>query len=247
MKHIKGIVLCEGDSDQVLLGTYLAAVKNMTFVKQIGDNTFAEERVIWYSDRFNQYIGIWNVGGHDFSPTIQKIMQSEFFEHKIESIVVITDYDDESAEQERVDKIFKMINETVAMNNYEPWDSSKMNNQWIRISFTDSFSQQVDIKYCYLLVPYNSYGALETYMLNSLSENDDDKKDAILQVKEFVESFKSERYLRKRREKIKAELSVSVAVFNPGKMFDTMKELINSVDWTQFDQTEKQFGLLKEI
>lgn len=247
MKHIKGIVLCEGDSDQVLLGAYLAAVKNMTFVKQIGDNIFAKERVIWYSDKSEQYIGIWNVGGNEFSPTIQKIMQSEFFEHKIESIVVITDYDDESAEQERANKIFKTINETVAINEYKPWDSSKMNNKWNRILFTDSFSQQVDIKYCYLLVPYDSYGALETYMLKSLSENDEEKKDVIFQVKEFVNNFKSERYLRKRREKIKAELSVSVAVFNPEKMFDTMKELISSVDWMQFEQTEKQFGLLKEI
>lgn len=118
---------------------------------------------------------------------------------------------------------------------------------WHNIEFIDSFSERRTIRYCYLLVPLDSQGALETFMLNALSENSNEKKEAIRQVRDFVNNFKSNVYLRKRREKVKAELRISISVFDPRKTFYTMRELIESIDWMEFDQTDKQYGILKEI
>ena len=99
----------------------------------------------------------------------------------------------------------------------------------------------------YLLVPLDSVGALETFMMNSLSEQNEEKSNVILQAKEFVKNFSSQVYLRERREKVKAELGVSLSVFSPDKVFTTMKELIDSAHWETFATANTQFERLKEL
>lgn len=247
MKHIKGIVLCEGDSDMVLLGSYISQIKKSTYMKQFEENPFPGEKISWYSDESDNVIGIWDVGGNNFTPKVQKIMKREIQEHQIESVIVVTDYDDEEAAKERPEEIYRAINDTLKIDKYDILSSLEQHNKWQQLYFRGGFSQRVMIRYCYLLVPYDSQGALETFMLTALSEKSASKKEVIIQVKDFIGNFKSTEYLQKRREKIKGELSVSVAIFNPTRMFDLMNELIKQIDWSVFDQTEKQFGILKEI
>ena len=70
--------------------------------------------------------------------------------------------------------------------------------------------------------------------------------EVIDQVKQFIRGLNSQDYLKTRRQRIKAELSVSVSVFSPERMFDTLKELITQVDWSKFETTNKQFKVLTE-
>jgi len=91
------------------------------------------------------------------------------------------------------------------------------------------------------------FGALETFMLDALSEKSPEKKHVVEQSRSFVKGFKSDVYLKKRRERTKAELGVALSAFSPDKVFTTMQELIDSFDWTEFEATDKQFKLLTEI
>ena len=84
-------------------------------------------------------------------------------------------------------------------------------------------------------------------MLASLSEQAAEKERVITQAKEFVENFKSDVYLRQRREKNKAELGVSLSIFSPDRIFTTMNELIRSVNWVEYQTAQKQFRLLRAI
>lgn len=248
MNQIRSMILCEGDSDQVLLGSYLSEKLDIEFNKRIKEDPFPGEKIAWYFDNNDRLIGIWNAEGCDFVPNVKKIMQRELIEHVIDSIVIVTDYDDEKSSTDRPENVYKAICETVKIDNKDSkGDFSVRNNIWTTIEFEGSFSEEISIRYCYLLVPYDAQGALETFMLKALSEDNETKKETILQVKDFVKNFKSDQYLKKRRERIKAELGISVSIFNPERMFDTMMELINRVDWSKFDETEKQFGLLREV
>ena len=105
-------------------------------------------------------------------------------------------------------------------------------------SFTDSG---------YLLVPKDSQGALETFILKAFSEKNENRKQVADQVKAFIQHFSSDVYLKSRREKIKAELGVSLSIFNPDKVFTTMDELLKSVDWHSFDIVNDHFKILCEI
>lgn len=143
-------------------------------------------------------------------------------------------------------KIFETMNETVSIENYDLQEMLSMNNTWQDISFEGSFGKSV-VQFCYLLIPSDSQGALETFMLDALSEDSEAKKEAVLQVKQFVAEFRSNFYLTKRRQKVKAELGISLSVFNPERLFDTFMELINSIDWASFQAVGKQFDVLLEI
>ena len=170
-------------------------------------------------------MGIWAVGGNDFSSALQLIMEIEMIEHTIDRVVVITDHDDVNAEEDRSFKLRDIVKNKLCLEN----DINKVwkNNSWIDIEFRNSLGKYI-INICYLLVPIEKEGALETFMLDALCENEKEKEKVISQVREFLNGFTSEKYLQKRREKIKSELGVAISIMNPDRVFTTMNELLES-------------------
>lgn len=243
---IKGIILCEGASDQVLVGSYLEKIKDWSFVRPKNNFPFPDKDITWYVNSDNDYFAIWSVNGCNFKDAVSKIFELEKYEHYTESLVIITDHDDETAVLDRPQEIFRTINGVIAIDHYDPDTLIKNNNQWQVLSYTAGFHSKVKMNFCYLLVPIDSQGALETFMLNALSESSLARKEVIEQVQTFVRDLKSQVFLKKRREKIKANLSVAVSVFAPERMFETFNELISLVDWSLFDETNKQFKVLTE-
>lgn len=103
------------------------------------------------------------------------------------------------------------------------------------------------IELCYILVPLKMQGALETFMLNSLAEQASEKDEIIRQASDFINNLKSDVYLTKRREKVKAQLGVSLSVFSPDRVFTTMNELLQSVNWAVFQTAHEQFKALNNL
>lgn len=64
-------------------------------------------------------------------------------------------------------------------------------------------------------------------MLKALCESSDSRHEVADKVHDFVARFNTESkynvFLKRRRDKIKAELGMFVSVINPDKMFDTLK------------------------
>lgn len=238
---IKGIILCEGTSDQVLLGEYLKKIKGWTFLRAKKNFPFPDKKITWYVNSDNDYFAIWSVNGCNFNDAVSKIFELEKYDHTTDSLVIITDHDDETAAFDRPRAIFSTINGVTLLDNYASDTLIKSNNQWQDLSYTAGFNRKVKMNFCYLLVPLDSQGALETFMLNALSESSVARKEVIEQVKIFLHDLKSNEFLKKRREMIKAQLSVSVSVFAPERMFDTFNELLSLVDWSLFNETNRQF------
>lgn len=238
--NVKHIILCEGITDAVLLGYYLAKISNWNYSKA---KTAPFERfssdINWYKNQQKDFCAIWSVGGCDFTKAIKAIIEKELLETSIKSITIITDHDDETAEKER----FLDIQNFCRKENCSLCNISQTNCN-IKI---DGYPNKNTIEMRYLLVPSNYVGALETFMLDALSEQDTLKQDTIKQVNDFLENFKSTCYLTKRREKIKAKLGVSLSIFSPDKIFTTINELLESVDWCKFETTHTQFKILRDI
>ena len=244
MKKVKGLILCEGETDQVLISSYLEQVEEWRFFRY-KDSPFPKDRVTWYKkpEPDDAILGVWQVGGHDFAEPLRKIIIREKLEAGIERIAVVTDHDDEDAETERLDVVFRVIcKETGTCFENGGFEAGR----WYPFPVENRFGDD-NIYAAYLLVPKAEVGALETFMLDALSEQDENKREVVDQAREFVGNFKSDIYLQKRREKTKAELGVSLAVFSPDKVFTTMEELIDSVNWGDFELSHKQFALLREI
>ena len=240
------LILCEGETDRDLLGYYLIRVSGWQW-KRLKEPPFSEQCIGWYQRGSDDIMGIWPVGGDDFTAAIMKVMKRENMEHSVGKLVIVTDHDDEDAEKSRLEK----IRGAILKNLQNAYFGEENTSDWLKIVFNNSFGQ-FSMDFCYVLVPYNEMGALETFMLNALSEKDEGRKDVIVRAKKFVEDLSSdsrigENYLKARRDRIKAGLGVSVAIFSPDRVFTTMNELIESVSWENFDASHQQFQILKEI
>lgn len=236
------IILCEGETDQALMGCYLGKVAEWVFDKNRKADLFPSEQVIWYTDVHNNLKGIWQVGGNDFTGVVQKILKREQLEHQFDQLVIATDNDNPDEVKERLQKVLEAVTTVSGCKLGEEWQE----NKWGSFAIENSFGRS-EIQFLYLLIPIQETGALETFMMNSLSEKSEEKRSVIEQSKKFVKDFQSDCYLKERREKIKAELGVSLSVFSPDRIFTTMKELIDSVEWEKFSTTHKQFDLLRQI
>lgn len=239
---VKSIILCEGETDQALVGCYLEKVAGWTFTRDIKDNPFPKESINWYTDKARHIFGIWQVGGNNFSIALKSLFEREKLEHSIDSVVIITDHDDKGAEQERVTTLQSVI---ATVLDDQIIEVTVTTNAWSIISFRDAFGA-TKVQFLYLLVPVEEYGALETFMMNALSEQSEEKEHVIEESKAFVNEFQSDVYLKQRRDRIKAELGVSLSIFSPDRIFTTMKELIDSVHWEKFEESHRQFDELNK-
>ena len=240
---IKALIICEGNTDQILIGSYIENISDWSFELNIKDNPFRYESINWYSNRNGENLGIWENGSDDFTATIRTISNREKSEHALENILIVTDNDADKEINERSSSIFNtFINELGASSE----NGAFRPNAWDVLHYDSGFGKAA-CKIGLLLIPLDQQGALETFMLNALSENLPDNKETIGQVETFISDFKSEVYLRKRRERIKAKFGTSMAIFAPDKSLKSMKEIINSVNWEKFDTTKKQFKMVEEI
>ena len=246
------IILCEGDTDRDLLGYYIMRVTNWRYKNNLKDPPFnLDEKasyIAWYKDKDDEdnILGIWPIGGNNFIPAIDKISKRLKFEGDVNKLVIITDHDDKAAETDRKEEIYSEFTEKLGSGVSKNDDTV---SGWTEFSFNGGLGPS-KINVYYLLVPIEENGALETFMMNALAENDDDKAALIAEAKSFVQKVSKiagEKYLKGRRDKIKAELGAAISVLSPDKVFSTMNELISSVQWENFDNSHKQFQVLKEI
>ena len=199
----------------------------------------------WYVNPKGVSIGIWNNNGNKFEEVLNKICYREkVFEHIIENIVIVTDYDDESAKNERSQSLYHVL--AKELGNPITDCSTLINNEWVKFKLTNSFEVAV-VSVCFLLVPIDKVGALETYMLDALTEKSDEQESIIEQSKKFVVNINSNTYLKHRREVTKATLGVALSIFNPERIFRIMNEILGGVDWGNFATSNRQFGIFKDF
>ena len=239
---IVGLLLCEGNTDQILIGSYLESVSSWTYCDNIKNNPFVKENINWYINKSGEFLGIWENGSDIFDANLEKICIREKNEHIIDNILVITDNDDEDAISVRPLKILGVLKEKLCIKDVQ---DIKING-WISIEYESGFGKD-SCQVGYMLVPLNEQGALETFMLKALSENNAENEKTIEQVDRFIGEYKSDVYLKSRRECVKARMGISLAIFAPDRSFCIMKEIIDSVDWGKFKASTEQFSMINKL
>ena len=246
MSEVRAIILCEGETDQTLIGLYLESISDYSFCqKSTYSDIFSGEEITWYKNKRDCYIGIWDNNGNNFEKALDKISYREKnLEHIIECIVVVTDNDDEFAQDELPKRLYLTI--STGLGKADKGIDSLKNNEWVRFKLKNPFGDAI-IDVCYLLVPSDKNGALETYMLDALTENDENQAYIIGQVKSFISDIDTKKYLQHRRDKTKATLGVAISIFNPERIFWIMNEILKSVDWGKYKTSSMQFAIFNDF
>lgn len=241
---MNSLILCEGATDAILLSYYLKKVSGWTYTAKAPDglnirSTRGNESVNWYK-RGNDYLLICGVGGKDnFTGFFHQSLENPIIHAgAFEKIAVITDRDKrETAEIEQsVVSAFGGLFPDV------------QDRRWVLNKSSDAFDMEKDREILLLIIPEAHEGALETVMLDAISEDEYDKSIVDL-CRSFVANMRSEasRYISSDRLQLKAELGVTWAIQYPEKVFSLIDEVIQEVPWETYETLRECFKPLEEI
>ena len=237
------IILCEGMTDAILLSYYLDKVAAWEFCRKpprnIAIKEGRDESVNWY-EKGDDRLMICGVGGKDR-------MQAFFTDKILRPIVDAGAFSRMAVVLDRDDKELGSI-EAHSSSIFKPVITSMTNNVWVGNHYTDSFGIDQVLETLLVVIPAEHQGALETLMLDSISE---DPYDAVIVEKAgvFVEEMKTaaQKYINSRRKELKAHLGVTWAVQYPEKVFRLIDEQIRSVEWEKSEVLHRCFEQLIEI
>lgn len=244
---MNNILLCEGATDAILLSYYLEAVFGWMYCtpdKSINISEDYNETVNWYK-KGNDKLVICSVGGKDrfgnfFS---EKVLDPITLSDAFDKVVIVTDRDKYS-----ISHIENKMNKVISPLLSEKSSVSIENRKWTLCYYQNRYGIRKQLQSLLIVIPSESEGALESLMLDSISEN---PYDAIIvdKVKSFVHDMKSYalKYIASDRLELKADLGVTWAIQYPEKVFRLIDEQIRSVRWEESEVLYDCFGILGEL
>lgn len=238
------LILCEGETDAILLSYYLGKVAGWGFCKKEPKNLEIKpnndnESVNWYK-KDEDYLLICGVGGKDnfgnfFETRIKSpLVNADAFER----IAIVTDHDDRSVEE---------IKKSLLISAGD-FFTNIQDREWCDNFYQDGFGIEKLVELLLVVIPKNHLGALETVMLDAISEDLYDK-NIVEKAAAFVRQMRTEadKYIWSERLQLKAHLGVTWAVQYPEKVFRIIDEQIRSVQWEKYEVLRECFGVLAEI
>lgn len=242
------IILCEGETDLILISYYLEKVKGWKYTGMPKGLTvnFSEQdnkAACNYQDSKKDELLMCAVGGKNnfgkfFNEHLKKpIMRTNAGETEYR-IALVTDRDDCSVEE-----IENSITKELS-----PIISNIENNSWKTNKVNADLGTKVNIDFLLVVIPKENHGALETVLMKALSKDDYDT-NIVEKSKEFINDIQpyADRYIHENRLQLKAQLGVVFSVFNPEKTFSLFKERLVSVKWEKSKVLAKCFEKLIEI
>ena len=239
------LILCEGKTDAILLSYYLDKMCGWKYCKkapkgvEIKEDSSRGESINWYK-KDEDYLLICAVGSKNnfvsfYEAQIHNpLRNSDAFSR----IALIIDKDDET-----IQSIEKYIQEKL------PFVASKAQNSiWVDHDYLNRFHEKKQLEFLLQVVPTEQQGALETLMLEAISEDDYDR-NIVDKSKIFVDNIAPEagRYIGKRRLITKAYLGVTWAIQSPQKVFTHISDQIQQVQWEKSIVLNECFKQLLEI
>ena len=237
------LILCEGKTDAILLSYYLEKVCGWTYTRAPKDLSIREsgtnESVNWY-EKDGEKLLICGVGGKDnFGNFYTRAIRAPLITaNAFEKIAVVLDRDDREIED-----IEQSIETALG-----PVIPRMKNQKWTSCQYTDSFKMEQNLALLLIVIPLEQQGALETVLLEAISEDAYDR-NIVERCRRFVDEIRPEadRYISSDRLQLKADLSVTWAVQSPQKVFDFIDKQIRSVHWESSRTLRECFCELEKI
>ena len=239
------LILCEGKTDAILLSYYLDRTQGWTPCRrspkglniQAGEGR--TESAFWYQ-RGEDRLLICGVGGKDCFGSFfdRKIRPAIVDSQAFSRLAVVTDRDDRTQSAILADML----------RHFDPIITDLKQNTWIKNRYQDSFGLEQELLALLLVIPEQQAGALETVLLDAISEDPYDKEIVTRSVG-FVEDIApcAQKYIGRARLKLKARLGVTWAIQSPGKEFHFIDAQIRGVPWETSAVLSQCFAQLIKI
>lgn len=223
------LILCEGKTDAILLSYYLERMRGWKYTRKspkgldIKVNEEIGESANWYQkdDEFLLICAVGSKSGFSrfFNAAILRpLVQSDAFN----KIALVIDHDDETIEE-----IVELVRSELALVAKDAQDGC-----WVDHEYENGYGERHMISFLLQIIPTEKQGALESLLLEAISEDPYDK-NIVDKSKQYVDSISSEadRYIGKRRLVLKAYLGVTWAIQSPQKVFTHIDSMLKMVRW----------------
>lgn len=243
---MKSIVICEGQTDAILLSYYLNKVNGWEFYgrkdkrkNNIPIRNNNTEEANWYI-RGEDLLVIWGVGGEsNFHYAIQEILQINRLANKedvFSKIAVVRDRDNFDKDEELLARLSGSFQEVKLQNNI-----------WTEKVYVNELQEEMCVQILPIIIPLDNTGALETFILDAICEMGESEKQIVDKSKGFISDFNLMHYLNTQRLKVKGELAVTLGVMFPQKTFTPIDAMLKNIKWEEYKTIQKGFRKLEEI
>jgi len=251
---MKSVIICEGSTDLVLIQYFMEKV-NSWVLKNDRINERRLERSGLFGFQYlhnfiknNNELIIGDTGGstnivNSFAKVIERNKQSSSINDVFDNIVIICDRDEKNVVSEFDMRIVSCLTETdVATSDIID------NDVWAHCTLINARGNYTKFRVLLLVIPFEETGALETFLLNALSDNDEYDRQLIDECNGFVDSVDPEkRYLCKRRYKTKAKFDVYFSVRTPLEQYRERRNILRGIPWEEYENIQNSFRKLREL
>ena len=99
-----------------------------------------------------------------------------------------------------------------------------------------------------MFIPFTENGALETYLLDCISDSNEYDKEIINKGNSFVDTIDPEaRYLHQRRLRTKAKFDVYFSVRTAVEQYYERQNILRSVAWENYEMIRNDFKLFEDL
>ena len=212
---MNSVILCEGSTDYTLLQYYMRKANGWLDKKEIQRDVFKmsgqRSRIFFREDSF---LTIAATGGcSQMNNGLERALKKNYLaspsnpEQRFDCIVMITDRDEITTEEEFVEKIKEEFQKNKVLY------SEVTNNQWLKCKMKNSVGSNVEFRFLLLVIPFEEKGAMETFLLKAIAAEDEYDKKIIECCNDFVDNIDiKKRYLSNRRYITKAKFDTYFSI-----------------------------------
>lgn len=244
---MRSVILCEGSIDFVLLQHFMRRTYQWEYKSNKQINIAGQSARECTLQKDDNTVSIIGCGGcNRLIPCLNyELMLNSVsaLGEAYDKIVIITDRDEVLTEQEFSEQIEYQIK--VYNGKYSGLIT---NNEWMEFSFINGYGDELKTKLLMLVIPFEETGAMETFLLNAIAEQDEYDKYIINQCNAFVDNVDNQRkYLNKRRYITKAKFDVYFSVRTSAEQFNERRNIIKNVAWEKYPLIQNSFDKLGEL
>ena len=169
---MRSVILCEGSTDFVLLQHFMRRTYQWEYKSNKQINIAGQSARECTLQKDDNTVSIIGCGGcNRLIPCLNyELMLNSVsaLGEAYDKIVIITDRDEVLTEQEFSEQIEYQIK--VYNGKYSGLIT---NNEWMEFSFINGYGDELKTKLLMLVIPFEETGAMETFLLNAIAEQDE--------------------------------------------------------------------------
>lgn len=234
------IILCEGESDCIILSQYFRHRFNFSYSKSVKSaDGVGMDCQYTNADAVLTIRVVEGVG--EFRKKLRDTLRENAINTGVKGqfthIAVIADHDSDDEN----DRLLQELNGVLGEYKLPPFQEG----HWCHGNqMTEMKERSTDLEILFLSIPLETSGALETMLLSALEKTAPGRYLA-KESRQFVDALIQNRkeqsmpYLSSRGDQVKAPLAVFYAVAVPRRIYASQQEILDMVDWSAFTEIQR--------